>query len=241
MKRIAIFICCTIISIAFSACAQNNMLQEGLALKYLVREPRTHAGKPPVAILMHGYGSNEADLFELAQFFPDDFLVISVRAPYPQGPTGFQWFEKDRSKQKYTPIKAQVEDSRDLLLKFIPQVVSWHHADAANIYVMGFSQGAIMSYEVGLTSPATIKGIGILSGGLPTGLEKEIKPSPTLSRLRIFIAHGTADNILSYQDGKDGYDQLVKLGLKPELHTYTGMAHTITSQVVADLVKWLKS
>ena len=240
MKRIVVAIFGLIVTLAFSACAQNSQLQESLALKYLVREPKTRTAKPPVVIMMHGYGSNEADLFELATYFPDNFIVISARAPYPMSATGYEWFEKDRSQQKYTPMKTMVENSRNLVLKFIPQVVEKYHADAANVYVMGFSQGAIMSYEAGLIAPAAIKGIGVLSGVMPTGLEKEIKPSAALSKLRIFITHGTADNVLSFDDGKAGYDQLVKLGLKPEFHSYQGMGHSISQAVITDLMKWLK-
>lgn len=239
MKR-TIFTIGLMLALVATVCAQNYKLQEGLALKYLVQEPKVRSAKPPVMILMHGYGSNEADLFELAQFLPNNFLVVSVRAPYPVSDNGFEWFEKDRKQQKYTPIKKMIEESRGLVLKFIPQVVSKYHADAANVYVMGFSQGAIMSYETGLIAPSVIKGIGVLSGVLPDGFEKEIKPSAALNRLRIFIAHGTADKILSFEDGKAGYDRLVKIGLKPEFHSYTGMPHSINGDVMTDVTKWLK-
>ena len=55
-------------------------------LHYLVQEPKTIKDQNPLLILLHGYGSNEEDLFSFAPELPDDSYVISVRAPYDLQP-----------------------------------------------------------------------------------------------------------------------------------------------------------
>jgi len=239
MKRI-LSILTVILSITLSACGQDMKLQEGLALKYLVQMPAQKSQHPPVIIIMHGYGSDEKDMFALRKVLPANYLIIAARAPFalPQG--GYQWFEPDRTSGKYNGKKEDLDKSRELVAAFIGQVISKYSADAKQVYLMGFSQGAIMSYEVGLTHPSALKGIGVLSGVLFPSLKPLIKVTPTLKQLKIFIAHGTADDRLSFAEGKAAYDYLKSIGLNPEFHQYPGMGHTITNDVITNLVNWMK-
>ncbi len=219
--------------------AQTGVGAQGLTFKYMVHTPETKYVRAPLVVLLHGYGSNERDLFELRGFFPKDFIVVAPRAPYPVSSDGFQWFEKELVDGKYSGKKEQLEKSRARILKFISEVVDRHGADPQKVYVIGFSQGAIMSYEVGLANPDKVVGIGVLSGVLPESLKPSIKRSQALSKLKIFVAHGTADNILPYANGKDAVDYLSAQGLKPEFHSYKGMKHSISPSVMSDLINWL--
>lgn len=220
-----------------SAIVNAQALQQDLALKYVVHQP-TGVSNPPVVIFMHGYGSNEQDLFELKNFLPKNFMVVSVRAPYPAGNGGYQWFEigalNNRSGSK------QLAESRSLVTKFITQVTTKYKADAKQVYLIGFSQGAMMCFAAGLTNATKVRGIAPLSGKMYPSLKNELKMSPELKQMKIFIAHGTADDRISFADGKAASNNLVSIGLKPEFHEYTGMGHTITNDVVKDLVKWIQ-
>jgi phospholipase/carboxylesterase len=238
MKSIAQLLFVFLLSIVTSAEAQEPI--NGLALKYLVQLPTEKSATPPVVILLHGYGSNEKDLFELRSSFPKNYIIIAARAPYSVSGGGYQWFEREIVNGKYTGRKDHLDHSRNAILKFIPQVVAKYGANAAKVYVMGFSQGAMMSYEAGLTAPKAVRGIGVLSGTMPESLKPLIRKSNELSAMKIFIAHGTADSRLPYADGKAAYDYLVSLGLKPEFHKYEGMDHTISQDVLHDLLKWLQ-
>lgn len=240
MNRRAFLSVFIVLSFVFSSFAQTAKVEDDLVLKYVVQQPPAQTRKPPVLIMLHGYGGEEQNMFQLRRFMPAHFLIVAARAPQPVSATGFRWFERDISiRNKYSGRKEDLESSRKLLIRFVDQIVAKYHADPANVFVMGFSQGGIMSYEAGLTSPRTIKGIGVLSGLLPQSLKPLIRPKTELAGIRIFVAHGTADGVLPYTDGKDAVDYLQSIGLKPELHTYTGMEHTISSEVVSNLVKWL--
>ena len=134
----------------------------------------------------------------------------------------------------------QLANSRNLITKFIGQVIEKYKADPAQVYLAGFSQGAIMSYQVGLTAPGKVAGIGVLSGTIYPSLKPLIKNDAALKKLRMFIAHGTADNRIPFASGKAAVDYLHGLGLKPQLHQYPGMGHTISKDVLNDFVQWLK-
>ncbi|MCF8451405.1 MAG: hypothetical protein K9G49_16150 [Taibaiella sp.] len=197
--------------------------------------------KSPLVILLHGYGGDEQNLFQLRRYFPENFIIVAARAPQSVPGAGYRWFERDNSIRKYTGRKEDLERSRKLVLKFTSEVVKKYHADPTRVYVMGFSQGAIMSYEAGLTAPKLYRGIGVLSGLLPQSLKPMIAKPDALSQLRIFVAHGTADGVLSFEDGKAAVDHLISLGLKPAFHSYKDMGHNISADVVTDLVKWLQT
>ena len=238
MKKIALVL---ISAIAFftTALAQQNGLQEGLALKHLVQLPTEQSPHAPVIVLLHGYGSNEKDLFELRNFFPKNYLVIAARAPYELSGGGYQWYEMTNINGIHDGKPAELANSRKLIEEFIAQIVAKYKADAKHVYLMGFSQGAIMSYQVGLTEPSLLRGIGVLSGTIYPSLKPLMKMKEA-KRLKMFVSHGNMDERISFADGKAASDYLKSHGLNPEFHSYEGMGHSISKDVLSDLVKWLK-
>lgn len=61
-------------------------MDTSLSIAYLIQEPKVKKEKNPLILLLHGYGSNEEDLFSFASELPEDYYVISARAPYPVPP-----------------------------------------------------------------------------------------------------------------------------------------------------------
>ena len=53
-----------------------------LPLEYIIREPQIKIKRSPVIFMLHGYGSNEEDLFSFANALPPEYTIISFRAPY---------------------------------------------------------------------------------------------------------------------------------------------------------------
>ena len=221
------------------AVGQEPKLESDLALKYIAHSPAKLSVRSPVIILLHGYGSDEKDLYGLRSTFPLNSLIISVRAPYELPGGGYQWYESTNIKGQKDGNKEQLDNSNKLIHKFIDQVVQKYTANPKEVYLIGFSQGAIMCYAAGLSAPEKIKGIGVLSGMLFPSVQSTIIKTPALKKLKIFIAHGTTDDRIALPYGKGGNDYLVSIGLKPEYHQYDGMGHSISNTVINDLVKWL--
>ena len=207
-------------------------------LRYVVREPRIKSDKPPVIFMLHGYGSNEQDLFSLAPEIPDRFLIISVRAPLTIGQDGYAWYSISLSHGKTLSDSIQVENSRHLIIRFIAEMQAKYHFDEKNVYLCGFSQGAIMSYSVGFTEPQKIKGIAILSCKILDQTKQMVKEIKALNELRIFIGHGKQDNVIPIEAARDSYSYLQSLGLKPIYKEYKE-GHNISAGELAELIAWI--
>ena len=94
-----------------------------LSLEYLVRNPKTSKTNPPLLILLHGYGSNEQDLFSFAEELPDELLIISARAPLSMGFGSYAWYtiHFDSTDGKFSDIPEAIK-ARDTISKFIDEV-----------------------------------------------------------------------------------------------------------------------
>jgi len=209
-----------------------------MILHYLVREPKIKSGKPPVLILLHGVGSNEEDLFSFADQLPGKFLVISARAPNTLGKGSYAWYPVDFTATKPVINFEEEEKSRNILIKFVHQVKEKFVVDEKQVYLCGFSQGAIMSYSVALTHPELIAGIAVMSGRLLEEIKPLIASKDKLQSLRIFISHGTNDNTLQIHYARESVAFLKSLNLNPEYKEYIE-SHGINMDMLTDLIQWL--
>lgn len=209
------------------------------SLVYIKREPKIKIAKPPVLILMHGLGSNEKDLFGLAARVPDSFLVISLRAPFSYTQDGYAWYSVEFKGNQIISNVPEMQKSKVKIIKFIDDLDSKKLIDAKKIYLGGFSQGAIMSYEIALCKPEKVKGIIVLGGRLPDGLGSRIAKKEQLKNLKIFIAHGTEDKRIEFKKAEETNEFLKKLGLKPSFNKYP-IDHSISDQMWTDAMNWLK-
>ncbi|MEN0053260.1 MAG: alpha/beta hydrolase-fold protein [Mucilaginibacter sp.] len=211
---------------------------EELILKYKLREPLVDIDNPGLLILLHGVGSNENGLFDMAELLPADMIIVSVRAPYTLRPNSYAWFDVQFSSGTSIINPEQAEKSRTVLNMFVNQLTERFQVNMQQIYIGGFSQGGIMAYSVGLTFPQKFAGIFSLSGRLLKEVRPLIKASDEINKLRVFIAHGTDDKVLSVNYALEARAYLQALGVNAEYHEYP-IAHSIEQQELDDLNKWL--
>ena len=181
---------------AYSLATSKN--QES-PLYYLIREPKIQTDHPPLILLLHGVGSNEEDLFSFAGQLPDKFLVVSARAPLSVGKDSYAWYQVDFSKGKPIFNQEQEEASKKIIIQFISFLKKRYVFDDQRVYLCGFSQGAIMSYAVGLTNPELIQGIAAMSGRILDEVKPLTASNEKLKHLNIFISHGANDGVLTIQ------------------------------------------
>jgi phospholipase/carboxylesterase len=237
MKRLAFTF---ILLMIMNATMQSNSIKvDNTMLHYIVREPKIKQVHPPVLILLHGIGSNENDLFSFAAQLPDKFLIVSVRAPYTISEGSYAWYDMNFSTGKPVINSEQAEKSRNTLIQFIDQLKQKHPFDDKQVYLCGFSQGAIMSYSVGLSRPDKVKAIAIMSGRLLEEVKPLIATTENLKQIHVFIAHGTNDNVLSVQYARQAHEYLNQLGIKANCKEYPE-EHTISNDMFVDLNNWLK-
>ena len=217
----------------------DETLHTDLALSYL-EQTQGDARNEPLVIFLHGFGSNEQDLFGIKDALPPSWTYLSVRAPMPVGPNGYRWFTKTTGEDEYNGETADLQRSARLIEDFVTQATAKYHTQSHRVFLVGFSQGAIMSYEVGLRKPALVRGIAALSGSVLPVLKAELKADASREELAICIGHGTLDQALPYVSATRANDVLLGLGLKPAFHGYPGMPHTVSEAEVQDLKAWLE-
>lgn len=195
--------------------------------------------KAPLLILLHGVGSNEKDLFSFASQIPNKYHVISLRAPFVLGEESFAWYQVDFINSKPHINAKQAEASRIMLIEFLENLKSDFKYDASQVYLCGFSQGAIMSYSVALSRPDLVKGFAAMSGRLLDEHKVSFASDEKLSKLKILITHGTHDPVLHVDYAKQAALLLKDKGMKPELKLYEE-GHTINEAMLIELINWLK-
>ena len=210
-------------------------------LTYLVREPKIKQEKNPLLLLLHGYGSNEEDLFSFASELPDEYYVVSVRAPYDLQPYGHAWYaiHFDADENKFSD-DAQAIESRDLIVRFIDELIVKYPIDATQVSLIGFSQGAILSYATALSYPEKISKVVALSGYLNEKIIKEGFKSKDLSELKLFISHGTVDQVIPVDWARKAQPFLKNLSLNVTYKEYP-IGHGVAPQNFYDFKNWLES
>lgn len=209
-------------------------------LHYLVRQPKVKTERTPLVVLLHGVGSNEQNMFSLAEAMPENFLVVSARGPLTRGNGGYAWFQVQFSTERSIINEAQAEQARKDILSFIEDLKTVEDFDPAQVYLLGFSQGGIMSYSTYLTEPEKIAGIAVMSGRLLKEIKPLMAPDERLKNINIFVSHGTQDHVLTFQYAIDATEYLTSRGIHPKFHQYNE-DHTISPKMLNDVVNWLKT
>lgn len=204
-----------------------------------MREPQAAApARPPLLLMLHGIGSNEADLFGLAPYLDGRFLVASARAPVPMGPGAYGWFNIEFTPRGMLADIEQAQRSLGALPGFVDELVGAYGADAARVYLMGFSQGAMMSLALALTEPDKVAGAVLMSGRYPAqALEREPDAS-ALAGKPFMVTHGLYDPVLPIAEGRAVREKLAQLAVDLTYREYP-MGHEVSMESLKDVSAWL--
>ena len=226
-----------LLSFSFSACAQKSIEQAPFV--YKVREAQVKSANPPLLLLLHGYGSNEEDLFDFAEHLDQRFVIISLRGPYPHSAGNYAWYSLDFSKTPYSSNNEQAEKSRQDLGKFVDLMCQKYHADAKKVFMLGFSQGAMMSLTCALTMPEKVTGAVVLSGKLRDEIIPLIPDNQQFANTKIYISHGKKDDRVLFAEAEKAKIYLETKGIKTTFDVYPAAAHEITQESFMAFRTWL--
>lgn len=217
------------------------MITKNLSLHHIIKEPGIKQEKSPVIILLHGYGSDANDLFSFASELPEELFVISAQAPYPMPPYGNAWYAINfNSTQGKFSDNVQAVKSRDLILKFIDEVLEKYPVDPENLTLLGFSQGTILSYAVALSHPDKVKNVVALSGYINEEIIKEDYRKNDFSHLYVYASHGNQDQVIPVTWARRNPRILSELKIE---HVYSefNVGHGVAPENFMELKKWLKA
>lgn len=210
-----------------------------LSLEHIIRPSSLTEGRPPVLFMLHGYGSNEEDLFSFAPELPKELCVISVRAPYPMEPFGNAWYaiNFDAQQGKWSNDEQAIL-SRDKIIKFIEEACKTYGLNNNRITLLGFSQGTILSYAVALSYPEKIKNVIALSGYINEKILLDGYEKKNHSDLKIYASHGQVDQVIPPEWAQKASPFLDTLGIA---HVYEEfpVGHGVSPQNLLSLKKWL--
>jgi phospholipase/carboxylesterase len=209
--------------------------QTGLSFRLV--QPAPTAAKRLV-ILLHGLGTQETDMADLAQGMAPDTLVLLVRGPVTLGPRQYAWFRLSFTGSGPVIQAQEAEHSRLALIAFVQQIQRRYNITPANTVIAGFSQGGIMSASVALSTPALVAGFGLLSGRILPELEPHLASPDQLTKLQAFVSHGVQDNTLPVAWAHRSDALLTTLGVSHTQRLYP-IGHGISPAVHADFLSWL--
>ena len=205
-------------------------------LTYLVHAPAEPSAHPPLIVLLHGAGADERDMIGMWRDLPQNFVVISPRAPFGGG-GGYRWYRKTGA----SPRAGDLEISAKIVDLVVDNAAKRFDADPKRLFLGGFSQGAVMTYEVALREPGRFRGAAVLSGSLFSSEAAKLSPTVDRTHESFFIAHGTADPRIPFAAATAARATLTRLGVPMAFRAYAGMKHETGLAETRDLKAWLKA
>lgn len=212
---------------------------ETLGLKALYRPAAAAAPQPWLLVLLHGVGSNEADLFSLAPWVPPQFHLLSLRAPFPMGPNAFAWFQFGVLPNGQRQINAAQEaQSRALLSEVIAQAAAQLGVPAERVVVGGFSQGGIMGLSLLLTRPQDQRAALVMHSRLLPEAVALQAPAEALAGRSLWLSYGTEDEVLPPSHTQAIVEHVRALPLDLQGAGFPG-GHTLSRPELDAVSQWL--
>ncbi|WP_107924643.1 alpha/beta hydrolase [Lysinibacillus parviboronicapiens] len=185
--------------------------------------------KYPAIFLLHGMGSNEDDLPQLVQNFQEQCHIFSLRGPITQKP-GYAFFTIQEIGQ---PDRAIFDQVLVALQRFMLEAIDEYQIDPHKVYVLGFSQGAILAQSLAFVMGNLIRGVVALSGYIPKFVTEEYAIRP-VNHLQIFISHGDYDYVIPSQWGIESKELFEQFGAQVTFKQYPD-GHGVTPENMQDI------
>jgi phospholipase/carboxylesterase len=152
---------------------------------------------------------------------------------------GHRWYAIDWSTTPPRGDPAEIAASRDLVARFLEEAPWALGTDASRAFLLGFSQGAIMSLAVLLGRPELVRGVVAHSGRLAR-LPGAAPDPAALSHAHALVLHGALDAVVPAELGRKAYDVLARLlGDRVAWRSFDDLDHGISAESLAETARWL--
>lgn len=191
-----------------------------------------------ILIALHGVTGDENSLFPAFENFSNDYWIITPRAPYkaPQG--GNSWRDTNPANPGWSTFD-ELKPSATALVELADKLVSNNVVSSDHVSLVGFSQGAALTYVTASLYPDKFNKFGILSGFIPKGCDVHLDNNSALNQKEFFIAHGHQDEIVSMDYATKADVLLKKNGAQVTFCEFQG-GHQVDGSCLQKLELFLK-
>jgi len=204
------------------------------SLQYVLRTPSgaDDSAELPLVVVLHGRGADANDLADLAPFLDHGYRFIFPNAPKPFEPMpgysfGFTWFDG------WPAERNSIVESRKLLLTFLDEMTAKYPTPRGKIVLCGFSQGGLMSIDVGFRTSVELAAVVVMSGAL-----YEDDPPAFRKDLPVLIVHGTADDVIPVLAARRARRVLEEHGVDVDYHEFP-MGHQVSEESMAAVADFM--
>lgn len=212
---------------------------EKLILNSEIIEPKS-GNVSKAIILFHGYGGDGKDISVLSNIWSrylknTIFICPDGHEKCDINPNGYQWFDLSKDDPNY--ILEQILIAEKKINNFINQIKYNYHLKNEDICLSGFSQGCMISLNVGLTSKENFNSIIGFSGKI---INKEDLSNRLKNKTNVLLFHGNLDTIVPPNNLLDAKDFLIRHKIRVQSKMIQNCDHTIPVEASSNALDYLK-
>ncbi len=209
-------------------------------LESTIIKPENRSDIKNAVILLHGYGGDGKDISMLTlnwkRFLNNTvFLCPNGHEPCKINPIGYQWFDLETNDKNY--ILNEAKKAEDKLRKYIEEVKTEYNLENSKICLSGFSQGCMMSINLGLTSKDPFNCIVGFSGKI---IDKEDLSLRLISKTKTLLIHGEKDEIVPPYNLLEAKDFFTRNNISIETLMIKDCDHHIPVEASSNALKFIK-
>ena len=209
-----------------------------------------HQNPKKLMIMLHGYGDNATNFIQIANLIDQDdwgMKYVALNAPdtIQDYPMGYEWFQlylngthiSNVGAKEYDVVKKKISENVEKIHNSISLLLENLNLNMSDCFVMGFSQGGIMAFELGQSLNKKLAGIAIISSRI---ISKEFVPKNSFLETPIFISHGGLDNVLPVSNFNQSVEILKNYNYKFESHLLPNDEHTMSQETITLFQNFIK-
>lgn len=204
---------------------------------WTLRQRRASQEPARLLLLLHGWTGDENSMWVFARDLSPRYWTLAPRAPHPASPAGFSW-RPPHDSTFGRPSLEMLRSSAQALISLVDGFAAAHGLDATTFDAIGFSQGAALLGLLTLLYPSRLHKVAILAGFLPAGAE-DVAQSMPLRGKRIFVAHGTQDELVPLERARQSITLLEQAGAEV-IYCEDNVGHKVSAACLRAMQAYLQ-
>ena len=209
-----------------------------------------HQNPKKLMIMLHGYGDNATNFIQIANLIDQDdwgMKYVALNAPdtIQDYPMGYEWFQlylngthiSNVGAKEYDVVKKKISENVEKIHNSISLLLENLNLNMSDCFVMGFSQGGMMAFELGQVLQKQLAGLAIISSRI---IPKQQKPNNKLLKTPIFISHGGQDAVLPISNYNESIEILKNLNYNYENYLIEKDEHTMSQETITLFQNFIK-